>query len=64
MVNLVVVTCLTLVGTLDRDVKTKKTYWYTRSEAQKSSRLDIPAVWKKQFADKQITCGEYYDSVA
>jgi len=44
-----------------RDVKTKKTYWYTRSEAQKNSRLDIPAYWKKEFADKQITCVEYHN---
>jgi hypothetical protein len=44
-----------------RDSKTKKTYWFTRSEAQKGSRNDIPAHWKKQFADKQITCVEYHN---
>ena len=44
----------------DRDVKTKKCYWYTRSEAQRGLRLDVPEEHKKAFASKMITCGKRY----
>ena len=43
----------------DKDPLTKKSYWYTRPESHKNTRLDIPADWKEIFASKQITCGAY-----
>ncbi|OSX66594.1 hypothetical protein POSPLADRAFT_1038667 [Postia placenta MAD-698-R-SB12] len=42
-----------------RDPVTKKTYWYSRAESHKASRLEVPPVWKNDFASKQITCVEY-----
>jgi hypothetical protein len=38
--------------------KSKKKYWYTRSETQSKSRLELPEPYKKQFQRKQLTCGE------
>ncbi|GBE81572.1 hypothetical protein SCP_0313010 [Sparassis crispa] len=42
-----------------RDPKTKKTYWYTRPESYKTTRLEVPPTWKQDFASKQITCVQY-----
>ncbi|KAI0915786.1 hypothetical protein AcV5_003610 [Taiwanofungus camphoratus] len=42
-----------------RDPKTRKNYWFTRSETQKATRLEVPPIWKQDFASKQITCVEY-----
>ncbi|KAI6046100.1 hypothetical protein EDC04DRAFT_1872864 [Pisolithus marmoratus] len=44
-----------------RDSRTKKSFWYVRSEQQKTTRLEIPETWKRQFAETRITCVEYYD---
>ena len=45
---------------IDRDVKTKKTFWYTTSESWKGLRNEVPESFKKDFAEKQITCGWSY----
>ncbi|KAI6157621.1 hypothetical protein BKA82DRAFT_995958 [Pisolithus tinctorius] len=43
-----------------RDSRTKKNFWYVRSEQQKATRLEIPEGWKRQFAETRITCVEYH----
>lgn len=45
---------------IDRDIKTKKTFWYTISESWKGTRNEVPERFKRDFADKQITCGWSY----
>ncbi|KAI6000605.1 hypothetical protein EDD15DRAFT_2193192 [Pisolithus albus] len=45
----------------DRDSRSKRSFWYVRSEQQKTTRLEIPETWKRQFADTRITCVEYRD---
>ena len=45
---------------IDKDVKTKKTFWYTTSESWKGIRNEVPESFKKDFAEKQITCGWSY----
>lgn len=42
-----------------RDVRTKKSYWFVRSEKQKTTRLEIPEEWKRRFSETRITCVEY-----
>ncbi|KAH9924478.1 uncharacterized protein B0H18DRAFT_1119998 [Fomitopsis serialis] len=44
-----------------RDPVTKKAWWYTRAQSHKSSRLEVPEEWKRDFASKQLTCVQYYD---
>ncbi|KAH7913136.1 hypothetical protein BJ138DRAFT_1059555 [Hygrophoropsis aurantiaca] len=44
-----------------RDAQTKKNFWFTRTEQQKSTRLEIPEDWKRRFADTLITCVEYHN---
>ncbi|TBU44693.1 hypothetical protein BD309DRAFT_957785 [Dichomitus squalens] len=39
--------------------ETGKSWWYTRSNARKKSRLEIPDKFKEIFAQKTITCVEY-----
>lgn len=51
---------LTYYLRIDRDVKTKKTFWYTTSESWKGIRNEVPDSFKKDFAEKQITCGWSY----
>ncbi|KAF8745958.1 hypothetical protein AX14_004253 [Amanita brunnescens Koide BX004] len=43
-----------------RDIRAKKNYWYTVSESTKSLRNAVPDEWKKDFAEKKITCVEYH----
>ncbi|KAF9244925.1 hypothetical protein BU15DRAFT_85765 [Melanogaster broomeanus] len=45
----------------DRDSRTKKSFWFVRSEMQKTTRLEIPEPWKRRFAETRITCVEYHD---
>ncbi|KAF8844680.1 hypothetical protein BDN67DRAFT_894469 [Paxillus ammoniavirescens] len=45
----------------DRDTRTKKSFWFVRSDAQKTTRLEIPESWKRRFAETRITCVEYHD---
>lgn len=45
---------------IDRDMKTKKTFWYTISESWRGTRNEVPESFKKDFAEKQITCGWSY----
>ncbi|KAH9894920.1 hypothetical protein C8Q73DRAFT_790119 [Cubamyces lactineus] len=40
--------------------KTGKSYWYTCASSQKGKRTEVPTKWKKDFANKTITCVEYY----
>ncbi|KAH7920066.1 hypothetical protein BV22DRAFT_1040298 [Leucogyrophana mollusca] len=42
-----------------RDAQTKKSFWFTRTEQQKATRMEIPEDWKRRFADTLITCVEY-----
>jgi len=42
-----------------RDMKTKKTFWYTTSESWKGLRNEVPESFKRDFSEKQITCVEY-----
>ncbi|KAN0090892.1 Protein of unknown function DUF262 domain containing protein [Tylopilus felleus] len=42
-----------------RDARTKKSFWFVRSDAQKTTRLEIPDQWKRRFAETRITCVEY-----
>ncbi|KAG6334250.1 hypothetical protein ID866_4841 [Astraeus odoratus] len=44
-----------------RDAKTKKSFWFVRSEQQKTTRMEIPEVWKRRFSETRITCVEYHD---
>ncbi|KZT68263.1 hypothetical protein DAEQUDRAFT_728072 [Daedalea quercina L-15889] len=44
-----------------KDPITKKSWWYTRAQSHKSSRLEVPEEWKLDFASKQLTCVQYYD---
>ncbi|KAG2150495.1 hypothetical protein DEU56DRAFT_32120 [Suillus clintonianus] len=44
-----------------RDVRTKKSYWFVRSDKQKNTRLEIPEEWKRRFAETRITCVEYHN---
>ncbi|KAG0706125.1 hypothetical protein DFH29DRAFT_980605 [Suillus ampliporus] len=50
-----------LDGLVNRDVRTKKSYWFVRSEQQRSTRLEIPEEWKRRFAATRITCVEYHN---
>ena len=38
-------------------MKTKRTFWYTTSESYKGIRNEVPENFKRDFAEKQITCG-------
>ncbi|KAF9222541.1 hypothetical protein BS17DRAFT_735287 [Gyrodon lividus] len=44
-----------------RDARTKKSFWFVRSDAQKTTRLEIPESWKRRFAETRITCVEYHN---
>lgn len=44
-----------------KDTATKRLFWYTISETSRSSRNGIPEKYKKEFAEKSITCVEYHD---
>lgn len=44
-----------------RDSRTKKSFWFVRSEQQRTTRLEIPEAWKQQFSETRITCVEYHD---
>jgi hypothetical protein len=44
-----------------RDARTKKSYWFVRSDKQKSTRLEIPEEWKRRFSETRITCVEYHN---
>jgi uncharacterized protein with ParB-like and HNH nuclease domain len=44
----------------DRDTRTKKSFWFVRSDAQKTTRLEIPESWKRRFAETRITCGQFH----
>lgn len=44
-----------------RDARTKKSYWFVRSDKQKTTRLEIPEEWKRRFAETRITCVEYHN---
>ncbi|KAL4074113.1 hypothetical protein V8B97DRAFT_1864609 [Scleroderma yunnanense] len=44
-----------------RDSRTKKSFWFVRSEQQRTTRLEIPEVWRRQFSETRITCVEYHD---
>ncbi|KAI9572171.1 hypothetical protein HD554DRAFT_2067582 [Boletus coccyginus] len=44
-----------------RDARTKKSFWFVRSDAQKTTRLEIPDQWKRRFAETRITCVEYHN---
>ncbi|EPS97578.1 hypothetical protein FOMPIDRAFT_99127 [Fomitopsis schrenkii] len=44
-----------------KDPKTKKNWWYTRGQTHKSTRLEVPEDWKRDFASKQLTCVQYYN---
>ncbi|EKM80113.1 hypothetical protein AGABI1DRAFT_38315 [Agaricus bisporus var. burnettii JB137-S8] len=46
---------------LDRDPVTKRLFWFTISESSRGVRNEIPEKYKKEFANKSITCVEYYD---
>ncbi|KAG2132009.1 uncharacterized protein EDB93DRAFT_1311159 [Suillus bovinus] len=50
-----------LDGLVNRDARTKKSYWFVRSEKQKTTRLEIPEEWKRRFAETRITCVEYHN---
>ncbi|GJJ06450.1 hypothetical protein Clacol_000642 [Clathrus columnatus] len=43
----------------DRDPRTKKSYWFTKSNSQKSRAL-LPENYKKIFKHKQLTCTVEY----
>ncbi|KIJ67915.1 hypothetical protein HYDPIDRAFT_107452 [Hydnomerulius pinastri MD-312] len=43
-----------------RDAQTKKSFWFVRSDKQKTTRLEIPEAWKRRFAETRITCVEYH----
>lgn len=47
-----------------RDPTTKKLWYYTCSETNKSSRNEIPPEGKKLFAEKLMTCVEYRNLTA
>ncbi|KAF8135707.1 hypothetical protein EV363DRAFT_1212435 [Boletus edulis] len=44
-----------------RDAHTKKSFWFVRSESQRTTRLEIPEQWKRRFAETRITCVEYHN---
>ncbi|KAH9830711.1 uncharacterized protein C8Q71DRAFT_883466 [Rhodofomes roseus] len=50
-----------LDGQVHKDPITKKNWYYTRAQSHKSSRLEVPEDWKRDFASKQLTCVQYYD---
>ena len=50
--------CMCSTGAPDKDPKTKKSWWYTRGQTHKTTRLEVPEEWKRDFASKQLTCGE------
>ncbi|KAI0356390.1 hypothetical protein OH77DRAFT_1401547 [Trametes cingulata] len=39
--------------------ETGKSWWYRRPTTQKNAKLEVPEKWKKDFAQKTITCIEY-----
>jgi hypothetical protein len=41
----------------DKDPVTKRLFWYTISETSRAVRNEIPEKYKKEFAEKLITCG-------
>ncbi|KAG9316365.1 hypothetical protein JVU11DRAFT_2398 [Chiua virens] len=43
-----------------RDAHTKKCFWFVRSDAQRTTRLEIPDHWKRRFSETRITCVEYH----
>ena len=45
---------------IDRDIKTKKNFWYTTSESWRGIRNEVPERFKRDFAEKQIICGWSY----
>lgn len=45
---------------LDKDTATKRLFWYTISETSRSSRNGIPEKYKREFAEKSITCGKHF----
>ncbi|KAH0827513.1 hypothetical protein J3R83DRAFT_4226 [Lanmaoa asiatica] len=49
-----------LDGLVNRDARTKKSFWFVTSDAQKTTRLEIPDHWKRRFTETRITCVEYH----
>ncbi|KAF8897611.1 hypothetical protein BD779DRAFT_1432544 [Infundibulicybe gibba] len=48
-------------GQVNRDLKTRKVFWYTVPGGAKGSRAEVPEEYKEIFSEKQITCVEYKD---
>ncbi|EPQ56673.1 hypothetical protein GLOTRDRAFT_138339 [Gloeophyllum trabeum ATCC 11539] len=44
-----------------RDPVTGKSFWYTIPESLRSSRLEVPAHYKRLFESKPIACAEYHN---
>lgn len=45
---------------VDRDPVTKRLFWFTISESSRGVRNEIPEKYRKEFANKSITCGKQY----
>ncbi|KAF5387771.1 hypothetical protein D9615_000478 [Tricholomella constricta] len=46
---------------MDKDVKTKKQFWYTLPESSRGVRIEIPKAAKEIFAQKHITCSGHLE---